>query len=75
MGTVAEEGSRALDAAADLRDLLRLAHEAVHRISQDVHGSTYEKTVVLSNRLHDVRDEAEKLAEEVNRYVQEVEAV
>jgi hypothetical protein len=71
MGTVAEEGSRALDATSDLKDLLRLAHEAVHRIAQDVHGTTYESADALSRRLHEVRREADALSAEVNTYVRD----
>lgn len=71
MGTVAEESSRALEATSDLKDLLRLAHEAVHRIAKDVHGDTYESADALSLRLHEVRREADALSKKVNTYVRQ----
>ena len=73
MDNIAEQGSRALDAAADLKDLLRLAHEALHRIKQDVHGNSYNSAEILSLQLHDLRNEADKLSKEISDYVREIE--
>lgn len=73
MNTIAEQGSRELDAAADLKDLLRLAHSALHRIQQDTHGSSYDEAEVLSLRLHDLRHDAELLSQSITEYVREME--
>ena len=73
MGTIAEEGSRAMGAASDLVDLLRLAHEAVHRIKQDSHASSYEHADLISQQLHMLRLQAEKLNTEIIQEVQEIE--
>ena len=73
MSTVAEKGSRSLDATADLRDLLRLAHSALHRLQQDVHGSNYDKAEILSYKLHDLRRDADSLSENIAQYVKELE--
>lgn len=73
MENIAEQGSRALDAMADLKDLLRLAHEALHRIKQEVHGSSYDSAEIMSLKLHDLRYEADKLSKEIDGYVQEIE--
>lgn len=74
MATITEEDSRALDAASDLKDLLRLAHEALHRIEQDVHGGCYDSADELSRKLHDVRKEADELSDKIAVYVKEVES-
>ena len=73
MENIAEKGSRTLDATADLKDLLRLAHGALHRIQQDVHGSNYDDADVLSLKLHDLRKDADNLSDEIAKYVKEIE--
>lgn len=73
MENIAEKGSRTLDAAADLKDLLRLAHGALHRIKQEVHGNNYDNAEVLSLKLHDLRNEADSLSDEISSYVKEIE--
>lgn len=73
MGSVAEKGSRELDAIADLKDLLRLAHGALHRIQHDAHGSNYDEAEVLSLKLHDLRHDAELLSKNIAEYVKEME--
>jgi len=73
METIAEKGSRSLDATADLKDLLRLAHGALHRIHQDAHGSNYDEAEVLSLKLHDLRRDADLLSKHIAEYVKEME--
>lgn len=73
MENIAEQGSRTLDAMADLRDFLRLAHEAVHRMKQDVHGNCYDSVDIMSLKIHDLRHDAEKLSKEIEDYVKEIE--
>lgn len=73
MENIAEQGSRALDAVADLQDLLRLAHEALHRIKQDVHGKSYDSAEIMSLKLHDLRREVDKFSEDIYGYVKEIE--
>jgi len=73
MSTTAEKGSHSLDATADLKDLLRLAHSALHRLQQDVHGSNYDEIEILSYKLHDLRNDADKLSENIALYVKELE--
>jgi hypothetical protein len=74
MDTIATKGSRALDATADLADLLRLAHESLHRIEMEVHGSSYDDAVKLSHEVRNLRSEADNLSKEVFEYVKEVES-
>lgn len=73
MENIAKKGSRTLDAAADLKDLLRLAHGALHRLQQDVHGNAYDDTEILSLKLHDLRKDADNLSNEIAQYVKEIE--
>jgi len=73
MENIAEKGSRELDAIADLKDLLRLAHGALHRIQQDAHGRTYDEAEVLSYKLHDLRRDADLLSKNIAEYVKEME--
>lgn len=69
MATIAERGSRALEASSDLGDLLRLAHEAVHRLQDEVHGETFEDANGLSRQLQRVRHQAATLQRRVEREV------
>ncbi|MEJ2645420.1 MAG: hypothetical protein P8180_10890 [Gammaproteobacteria bacterium] len=69
MATIAERGSRALEASSDLGDLLRLAHEAVHRLQDEVHGETFEDANGLSRQLQRVRRQAATLQRRVEREV------
>lgn len=74
MSDLAEKGSRILDAAADTEDLLRLAHEAVHRIHLEVSSDGFDRTEAMSGRLHQLREEARLLNVILQRYVQEMES-
>jgi hypothetical protein len=38
-----ERTSRALDATADLTELLRLAHSAIERAQREAHGEAYQR--------------------------------
>lgn len=73
MESIAEKGSRSLDATEDLKDLLRLAHSALHRIQQDAHGNNYDETEVLSLKLHDLRQDADLLSKHIAEYVKDME--
>ena len=73
MENIAEQGSRALDAMADLIDLLRLSHEALHRVKQNVHGNSFTSAEIISLKLHDLRNDADKLSKEVEIYVKDSE--
>lgn len=73
MDNIAEQGSRVLEAVADLNDLLRLSHEALHRLKQEVHGDTYDSVEILSLKLHDMRHEAEILNKKIDGDVKEME--
>lgn len=73
MESIAEKGSRSLDATEDLKDLLRLAHGALHRIQQDVHGNNYDEAEVLSLKLHDLRKDVDSLSKNIAEYVKEME--
>jgi len=73
MKDIAEQGSRILDAMADINDLLRLSHEALHRLKQEVHGSAYDSVEILSLKLHDLRHEAEILNKKIDSDVKEME--
>lgn len=58
----AESGSRALGAANDLLDLLRLAQAAAERVAQEVYGPSFEHADLLTRELQRLRRSAEKLA-------------
>ncbi len=57
----AESGSRALRAAADLIELLRLAQGATDRLEHEVHGVSYEQAEMIAREIHRLRRQAEKL--------------
>ena len=65
----AETGSRALSAANDLVELLRLAHSAAERVAQEVYGVAYEHAELIARELHRLRRSADKLANDVETYV------
>jgi hypothetical protein len=65
----AESGSRALGAAHDLLDLLRLAQSAAERIAQEVFGPSYEHAELISRELQRLRRSAERLERDVDGFV------
>ena len=71
MATIAERGSRALEASSDLSDLLRLAHEALHRLQEEVHGEAFEDANALSHELRRVRRRAASMQSRVEHEVRD----
>ena len=65
----AESGSRALNAANDLLELLRLAQGATERLEQEVYGPSYEQADLIGRDLHRLRRLAERLQREMERFV------
>ena len=64
-----ESGSRALSAADDLLELLRLAQSAAERVAQEVNGVSYEHAELIERELQRVRRSAEKLKSNVDEHV------
>ena len=65
----AESGSRALSAANDLVELLRLAHAAAERAAQEVYGVSYEHAELIARELQRLRRSADKLKGSLDEYV------
>jgi hypothetical protein len=65
----AESGSRALSAANDLVELLRLAQSAAERVAQEVFGASYEHAELIERELQRLRRSADKLAQDVEGFV------
>ena len=65
----AESGSRALSAANDLVELLRLALAAAERASQEVYGVAYEHAELIARELQRLRRSADKLSHDIENYV------
>jgi ABC-type phosphate transport system auxiliary subunit len=65
----AESGSRALNAAHDLVELLRLAHSAVERLEQEVHGAAFEHADLIAREIQRLRRSAEKLQADADSFV------
>ena len=61
--------SRALGAANDLIDLLRLAEGAAARLAQEVHGVSHEHAALITRELRRLRRSAEQLELEVENQV------
>jgi hypothetical protein len=70
----AETGSRALHAANDLVEVLRLAQGAVERVSQEVHGVPFEQADQIARDMHRVRRLAERLQADIERFVSREES-
>jgi hypothetical protein len=62
-------GSRALGAASDLVELLRLAQGSAERLAQEVYGVSYEHAELLERELQRLRRSAEKLKSVVEEHV------
>ena len=65
----AQAGSRALNAANDLVEMLRLAQSAAERVAQEVYGVAYEHAELIERELARLRRSAEKLARDIQDYV------
>jgi len=65
----AQSGSRALGAAHDLLELLRLAASAAERLAQELYGASYEHAELIERELQRLRRSADKLAREAEEYV------
>jgi hypothetical protein len=70
----AESGSRALNAANDLLELLRLAQGATERLEQEVYGPSYEHAELIAREIHRLRRSAEKLQADMERFVSREES-
>jgi hypothetical protein len=68
-----QSGSRALGAAQDLVELLRLAASAAERLAQELYGASYEHAELIERELQRVRRSADKLARDVEDYVARAE--
>jgi hypothetical protein len=69
----AEAGSRALNAANDLVELLRLAQAAAERVAQEVYGVSYEHAELIERELQRLRRSAVKLKDTVDEHVADEE--
>jgi len=70
----AETGSRALHAANDLVEVLRLAQGAVERVAQEVHGAPFERADQLAQDMQRLRRLAERLRTEIEGFVSREES-
>ena len=70
----AETGSRALHAANDLVEVLRLAQGAVERVAQEVHGVPFERAEQLAQDMHRLRRLAERLQSDIENFVSREES-
>jgi hypothetical protein len=64
-----QSGSRALGAASDLVELLRLAQASTERLAQEVYGVSYEHAGLIERELQRLRRSAEKLKTVVEEHV------
>jgi hypothetical protein len=69
-----ESSSRALGAANDLVELLRLAQAATERLEHEVHGPSYEMTDLIARELHRLRRLGERLQADTERLVNQESA-
>jgi len=70
----AETGSRALSAANDLAELLRLSQGALERVAQEVTGAPFEQADQMARDLHRLRRLTERLQTEIERSVSREES-
>jgi hypothetical protein len=70
----AQSGSRALHAANDLVELLRLTHGALERIESEVAGPSYELADNLAREIHRLRRLADRLQADIERFVSREES-
>jgi hypothetical protein len=62
-------GNRALDAASDLVELLRLAQSCAERVAQEVYGVSYEHAELIERELQRLRRSADKLKATVEEHI------
>ncbi len=67
MAARSEEYYLAAEAAEELRDLLRLAHEAAGRVERKTHGNIYDRADEISRGLHELRRTTDILIEELDQ--------
>ena len=65
----ADTGSRALNAANDLLELLRLAQGALDRVAQEVHGVPFEHAEQISGELRRLTVQVQRLHNTIDRVV------
>ena len=65
----AQAGSRALNAANDLVEMLRLAQSAAERVAQEVYGVAYEHAELIERELQRLRRSADRMQKTVEDYV------
>jgi hypothetical protein len=67
---ISDSTTRALHAITDLQDLLRLAHGAAERVEKEVHdGDAFDHADEMSRGIRDLRQSAERLRVEVERFI------
>jgi hypothetical protein len=64
-----QSGSRALSAASDLVELLRLAEASAERVAQEVYGVAYEHAELIERELQRLRRSADKLKSSLDESV------
>jgi len=69
----AQSISRALAAARDLVELLRLAQTAAERAAQEVYGAAFEHAELIERELARLRRSADKLSRDIQEYVSRAE--
>ena len=69
-----DSSSRALGAASDLVELVRLAQGAAERLEHEVHGPSYELTDLILRELHRLRRLSERLRADTERLISQESA-
>jgi hypothetical protein len=64
-----QSGSRALGAANDLLELLRLAEASAERVAQEVYGVAYEHAELIEREVRRLRRSADKLKATLEEYI------
>ncbi|TDY03744.1 hypothetical protein [Thiohalophilus thiocyanatoxydans] len=72
--SVGEKGSRLLDEAAHLCDMLRMAHSTAHRMQMELHGKSYDRISEIGAQLHDLRVVCNSLFDDVANEVEEMDS-
>ena len=70
----AQSGSRALGAANDLVELLRLAHGAAERLASEMYGPQFEHAELLQRELQRLRRSTDRLLKDVEGFVAQEES-